>query len=92
MKQVNIHDAKTNLSRLLEDVRAGDSFLIAKAGKPIAKVSPYPEPDTASRVGFMAGQISVPDDFDSLMSDEIAAMFQSGDGFGGADPHEVSAA
>lgn len=76
MQQVNIHQAKTHLSALLEQVRAGESFVIAKAGKPVAVVSPYsPAPAPESRIGFLAGQVHVPADFDDLGRDEIAAMF-----------------
>ncbi len=75
MQQVNIHQARTQLSALLEQVRAGESFVIAKAGKPVAVVSPYPARAVGERIGFLAGQILVPDDFDDLGRDEIALMF-----------------
>lgn len=76
MQQVNIHQAKTQLSALLEQVRAGESFVIAKAGKPVAVVSPYsPARTSENRIGFLAGQVHIPDDFDDLGRDEIAAMF-----------------
>ena len=58
MQQVNIHQAKTQLSALLEQVRAGESFVIAKAGKPVAVVSPYKPPSvTTNPLGFLAGQV-----------------------------------
>lgn len=77
MRTVNIHDAKTHLSRLLEQVARGESFVIAKAGRPIAKVVPLdaPAPTQVRRLGFMAGQITVPDDFDTLGQAEIQQMF-----------------
>lgn len=77
MRTVNIHDAKTHLSRLLEQVARGESFVIAKAGRPIAKVVPLdaPDPRQMQRLGFLAGQISVPDDFDTLGQTEIEQMF-----------------
>jgi len=77
MKTVNIHDAKTHLSRLLEHVANGEPFVIAKAGKPVAKVVPIDGVDTSgsSRIGFMDGQFSVPDDFDSMGEQEIATLF-----------------
>lgn len=77
MLTVNIHDAKTHLSRLLEQVARGESFVIAKAGRPIAKVVPLdaPAPTQVRRLGFMAGQITVPDDFDTLGQAEIQQMF-----------------
>jgi prevent-host-death family protein len=77
MTTVNIHEAKTNLSRLLARVMKGESFVIAKAGKPLAKVVPLDAPDhgKAKRLGFMAGQLSVPDDFDRMGEQEIDALF-----------------
>lgn len=76
MNTVNIHEAKTHLSRLLEQVGKGEPFIIAKAGKPMAKVVPLSAPsnDKAKRLGFMSSQISVPDDFDQMGQDEIADM------------------
>jgi prevent-host-death family protein len=78
MLTVNIHDAKTQLSRLVEQAAQGESFIIAKAGKPMVKVIPLGKAETgaASRIGFMAGEIVVPDDFDQMGGDEIAAMFE----------------
>jgi prevent-host-death family protein len=77
MLTVNIHDAKTQLSRLVEQAARGESFIIAKAGKPKVKVVPLNEgdTDTAKRLGFMAGEFFVPDDFDRMGSDEIASLF-----------------
>ncbi|PPE67319.1 type II toxin-antitoxin system Phd/YefM family antitoxin [Caldimonas caldifontis] len=77
MRTVNIHDAKTHLSRLLEQVARGEPFVIAKAGRPIAKVVPLdtPDPRPIRRLGFLAGQITVPDDFDTLGQAEIQQMF-----------------
>lgn len=77
MKTVNIHDAKTNLSRLVDRASKGEPFVIARAGKPLVKVSPLnaPSPAEARRLGFMAGQIVVPDDFDRMGSVEIERWF-----------------
>jgi len=63
MRTVNIHEAKTHLSRLLERAAKGEPFIIAKAGKPLVKVVPLetPEAGQVRRLGFMAGQIAVPD-------------------------------
>jgi len=82
MEIVNIHEAKTHLSRLLEQVAKGESFVIAKAGKPLVKVVPLktPEPRQVKRLGFMAGQIKVPEDFDRLQQDDIEELFTGGDG------------
>ncbi len=77
MQTVNIHEAKTHLSRLIEKAAKGEPFIIAKAGKPLVKVVALdaPQPGAAKRTGFMAGQFSVPDDFDRMGEDEIEAMF-----------------
>ncbi|AJE22456.1 type II toxin-antitoxin system Phd/YefM family antitoxin [Azotobacter chroococcum] len=77
MHTVNIHEAKTNLSRLIEQAVQGEPFIIAKAGKPLVKVSRLDAPDTTrmKRLGFMAGQIAVPDDFDRMGSEEIEQLF-----------------
>lgn len=74
---VNIHEAKTQLSKLVEQAAQGESFIIAKAGKPMVKVVPLGgvEKGTAGRLGFMAGEIKVPEDFDQMGGQEIEAMF-----------------
>jgi prevent-host-death family protein len=79
MLTVNIHEAKTHLSRLLDRAAKGEPFIIAKAGKPLVKVAPLdaPEAGHARRLGFMAGQIEVPDDFDRMGSAEIERLFGS---------------
>jgi prevent-host-death family protein len=80
MKTVNIHEAKTHLSRLVEKASKGESFVIAKAGKPLVKVTALSSPTGAEvrRLGFMAGQISVPDDFDRMGREEIQQIFGGG--------------
>jgi len=80
MKTVNIHQAKTQLSRLVEEAAKGESFIIAKAGKPVAKVTALSAPTGAEvrRLGFLAGQIAVPDDFDRMGSEEIERIFEGG--------------
>jgi prevent-host-death family protein len=77
MKTVNIHEAKTQLSKLIEEASKGESFIIAKAGKPVVRVTALSAPTAAQvrRLGFMAGQISVPDDFDRMGQEEIERMF-----------------
>jgi prevent-host-death family protein len=66
MKQVDIHDAKTNLSKLVAEAAKGKPFVIAKAGKPLVKVVAIESPPSSEgrRLGFMANQVKVPDDFD----------------------------
>jgi prevent-host-death family protein len=80
MKTVNIHEAKTQLSKLIAGASKGEAFIIAKAGKPVVKVTALGAPAGAQvrRLGFMAGQISVPDDFDRMGSDEIERIFGGG--------------
>lgn len=77
MQTINIHDAKTHLSRLVEQAVQGKPFIIAKAGKPMVKVMAIDAPDAThmQRLGFMAGQISIPDDFDQMGSSEIQQLF-----------------
>ena len=75
MKTVNIHDAKTHLSQLIDAAAKGEPFIIAKAGKPMVKVVPIDAPKTAKRFDFMAGQFTVPDDFDTMFQEEIEQMF-----------------
>jgi prevent-host-death family protein len=75
MNKVNIHEAKTQLSRLVDRAAQGESFIIAKAGKPLVKVAALDSPKTPKRLGFMKGEIEVPDDFDRMGQNEIAAMF-----------------
>ena len=78
MRTYNIHEAKTHLSRLVERAANGEPFVIAKAGKPMVKVIPLNarEPALIKRFGFMAGQISVPTDFDRMGEAEILKMFE----------------
>jgi prevent-host-death family protein len=80
MRTINIHDAKTHLSRLVQQAAQGESFVIAKAGKPMVKVVALdsPEPGHERRIGFMRGDIQVPDDFDRLGEREIEALFLTG--------------
>jgi prevent-host-death family protein len=78
MRTVNIHEAKTHLSRLIERAAAGEPFIIAKAGRPLVKVMPIdaPEQGAERRLGFLAGQGGVPDDFDRMGGEEIERMFE----------------
>ncbi len=77
MRTVNIHEAKTHLSRLVDRAAKGEPFVIAKAGKPLVKVVPLDTPDAGAvkRLGFLEGQIKVPDDFDTMFADDIEKMF-----------------
>lgn len=75
MKKINIHEAKTHLSSLVEKAANGEEFIIAKAGKPMVKVVPYREALNMPRIGFMKGQFTVPADFDSMNAEEITSLF-----------------
>jgi prevent-host-death family protein len=77
MQTVNIHEAKTHLSRLVDQAANGEPFVIAKAGKPLVKVVALnaPEAGQVKRLGFLKGQIEVPDDFNSMGSKEIEQLF-----------------
>jgi prevent-host-death family protein len=77
MLTVNLQEAKTHLSELVEQAANGEPFIIAKAGKPLVKVMALQSPiaDQPHRIGFLAGQIEVPEDFDRMGADEIAQLF-----------------
>ena len=77
MKHVNIHEAKTHLSKLVDEAAKGEPFVIAKAGKPLVKVTAIDAPESRNvrPIGFLAGQIVVPDDFDRMGAAEIEQMF-----------------
>ncbi|WP_293369336.1 type II toxin-antitoxin system Phd/YefM family antitoxin [Nevskia sp.] len=77
MDAINIHEAKTHLSRLVEQAANGEPFLIAKAGKPMVKVTALDAPSgqTVRRLGFLNGEIQVPDDFDRMGQAEIEQLF-----------------
>ena len=77
MQTVNIHEAKTHLSRLVEQAAKGEPFVIAKAGKPLVKVTALDAPVAGQlrRLGFLAGRIAAPDDFDRMGSSEIERLF-----------------
>ena len=77
MKTVNMHEAKTHLSRLVEAAAAGESFVIARAGKPLVKVTRLAD-DPPRRLGFMQGQFTVPDDFDRMAAPDIQSLFEGG--------------
>jgi prevent-host-death family protein len=77
MRTVNMHEAKTHLSRLVDRAAKGEPFIIAKAGTPLVKVVPVDAPVARKvrRLGFLAGQIEVPDDFDTMFAEEIEKEF-----------------
>ncbi|MCL2523613.1 MAG: type II toxin-antitoxin system Phd/YefM family antitoxin [Betaproteobacteria bacterium] len=75
MQSFNIHEAKTQLSRLVEQAANGEAFVIARAGKPLVKVTALDTPSQARRLGFLAGEIAVPEDFDRMGGEEIERLF-----------------
>lgn len=77
MQTVNIHEAKTHLSSLIDQAVKGEPFVIAKAGRPLVRVMALetPEPAHARRLGFMRGQFSVPDDFDRMGEQDMVELF-----------------
>jgi prevent-host-death family protein len=79
MNTIDIHQAKTQLSRLVDQAANGKAFIIAKAGKPLVKVTPLDTPTGKQirRLGFLDGEFSVPDDFDTMGSPAIQQIFGS---------------
>ncbi len=77
MKSVNIHEAKTNLSKLVAEAARGEPFVIAKAGRPLVKVVALDAPSSSEvrRLGFLAGELKVPDDFDRMGEEQIGRLF-----------------
>lgn len=80
MRQVNMHEAKTHLSRLVDEAAAGEPFVICKAGRPMVRVTSLSEAGVGApplrRLGLLAGQCEVPEDFDQLGAAEIADLFE----------------
>ena len=74
---VNVHHAKTHLSRLIDEAAGGKPFIIAKAGKPMVKVTALDTPTGKQkrRLGFLSGAVSIPDDFDTMGGAEIERAF-----------------
>ena len=76
MTTVNVHAAKSPLSRLLDAAAAGEEVIIAKAGKPVAKLVAIEQTKERRKLGTLAGQFRVPDDFDESLPDEIVVAFE----------------
>ena len=81
MRMVNMHEAKTHLSRLVEKAAAGEPFVICKAGRPLVRVTRLDDTENGGgplrSLGLLAGNCSVPDDFDQMGADAIADLFES---------------
>lgn len=78
MPTINMHEAKTQLSKLVERALDGEEIVIARAGKPVVKLVPIEAPPTQSILGVLQGRYRIPDDFDDFGREEIAAMFDQG--------------
>ena len=76
IQQVNIHEAKTQLSRLIELTQTGQEFIIAKAGKPVARLTPIERGKPPRRLGLLDGQIRVPDDFNAPLPETVLDAFE----------------
>jgi len=79
MKTVNIHDAKTNFSKLINAVSRGEEVVIAKAGKPLAKIIAYEEKLEPRKGGQFKGLIHIADDFDEPLPADLLKQFYQGD-------------
>ncbi len=78
MKTVNIHAAKTHLSRLVDDVAAGGEVIIAKHGRPMARLVPLATEPRQRKLGGLAGRVQIPDDFDDPLPDDVLKLFTGG--------------
>jgi prevent-host-death family protein len=78
MRTINIHEAKTHLSRLVEEASEGEEIVIAKAGKPVARLVPVKKPSRRRKLGVLAGKFAVPSDFDAPLPEEVIEMFEGG--------------
>lgn len=85
MRTVNVHEAKTHLSRLLEAVEAGEEVLIARAGRPVARLAPLEQAAAPRRLGLLAGRFTVPDHWDEPLPQEVLDAF-------GAEPGDLAPA
>lgn len=77
MSTINIHEAKTHLSRFVDRAAGGEEIIIAKAGKPMAKLVPLLDTSSRRNLGMFKGKLNVPDDFDAPLSDEVVKLFES---------------
>jgi prevent-host-death family protein len=76
MRTINIHAAKTQLSRLVDAAAAGEEIIIAKSGKPVARLGPLSEPRRKRTLGVLAGSLRVPEDYDADLPDEVLDAFE----------------
>lgn len=76
MEKINVHDAKTHFSRLLDRAQEGEEFVIAKAGRPVARLGPLARQVKKRRLGQLDGKFRIPDDFNEALPDEVIAAFE----------------
>ncbi|WP_186029431.1 type II toxin-antitoxin system Phd/YefM family antitoxin [Burkholderia gladioli] len=76
MQTVNIHEAKTQFSRLVDAAAGGEEIVIAKAGKPAARLVPMEKTKVTRRFGGLKGKVRIPDDFDAPLPDDVIAAFE----------------
>ena len=76
METINVHQAKTHFSRLLDRAQEGEEFVIAKAGRPVARLGPLARRGKKRRLGLLEGKFKVPDDFNEPLSDDVIAAFE----------------
>lgn len=76
MEKINVHDAKTNFSRLLDRAQEGEEFVIAKAGKPVARLGPLRAARQSRRLGILSGRFKIPDDFNAPLPDGLMRAFE----------------
>lgn len=74
MQSVNIHEAKTHLSRLVEEAAEGEEIIIAKAGRPVARIVALPS-EKPRQLGLLKGKFTIPDDFDAPLPDDVLRDF-----------------
>lgn len=78
MEKINIHDAKTRLSQLVERVEAGEEIVIARAGRPVARLAPLTSRAGPRRLGLLDGRFRIPDDFNAPLPEELLQAFFGG--------------
>jgi prevent-host-death family protein len=76
MEKINVHEAKTHFSRLIERAERGEEFVIARAGKPVARLGPLQKAPRKRRLGSLKGKIKVPDDFDAPLPESVLRLFE----------------
>jgi prevent-host-death family protein len=78
MEKVNIHDAKTRLSQLVERAEAGEEIVIARAGRPVARLAPLKPREKTRKLGLLDGTCKIPDDFNAPLPQELLRAFLGG--------------